>query len=55
MTDLVTELLRALELALPCDRDLHALYAQLERVEQAMADAIDGVFAIDNGLEAVAC
>lgn len=54
MSDLATELLRALELALPRDRDELALRAQLDRVEQAMADAIDCVLAPDEVLEAVA-
>ena len=48
MTDLVTELLLALELALPPDRDERALHQQLDRVEQAMSAAITTVFDPDD-------
>lgn len=44
--DLSTELLRALELAVAGDE--LALHAQLERVELAMADAVDGAFGPDD-------
>lgn len=55
MTDLVTELLVALELALPVDRNWPALQRQLVRVEEAMADAVDAVFDPDDEpLQAVA-
>jgi hypothetical protein len=44
VSDLVTELLLTLELALAHGRDEPALHQQLERVERAMADAVDAVF-----------
>jgi len=44
MIDLATELLLALELALAHGRDEPALHQQLDRVEQAMTDAIDTAF-----------
>jgi hypothetical protein len=53
VNDLATELLRAFELALAGDE--LALHAQLDRVEQAMADAIDEALGPDDSpLEAVA-
>lgn len=55
MTDLATELLLALEIAIHAGADELAVHRQLDRVEQAMADAIAAAFSPDDEpLEAAA-